>query len=88
MFAIDTNLLIYAHNTASEFNTDAKTFLEKVMNENDTQGNLSVCLPAQVLMEFVQVITWQRLESPLSLSKAIKKEKEVIKKCLQYKTMR
>ena len=72
MFAIDTNLLVYAHNTASEFNENAKRFLEKAMNERDEEGNLPMCLPAQVLMEFVHVITWQRLKAPLSLSAAIR----------------
>jgi predicted nucleic acid-binding protein len=42
------------------------------MNERDDDGKLSVCLPAQVLMEFIHVITWQRLEKPLSLSEAIR----------------
>jgi hypothetical protein len=42
------------------------------MNERDDEGKLSVCLPAQVLMEFIHVITWQRLEKPLSLSEAIR----------------
>jgi len=72
VFAIDTNLLVYAHNTASEFNGNAKRFLEKAMNQRDEEGSLSVCLPAQVLMEFVHVITWQRLKAPLSLSEAIR----------------
>lgn len=71
MFAIDTNLLVYAHNTASPFHKQAKDFVEKVMNERDEKGNLSVSLPAQVLMEFIHVITWQHLEAPLSLSEAI-----------------
>lgn len=71
MFAIDTNLLVYAHNEDSEFNEGATSFLEKVMNERDEEGNLSVCIPSQVLTEFVNVITRQRLEKPLSLSEAI-----------------
>jgi len=70
-FAIDTNLLVYAHNVASEFHAGAKAFLEKVMNERDEEGHLSVCLPVQVLLEFIHVVTWQRLQSPLSLSQAI-----------------
>jgi predicted nucleic acid-binding protein len=41
------------------------------MNSRDTAGRLSVCIPAQVLMEFVHVITWRRLENPLSLPEAI-----------------
>lgn len=71
MFAIDTNLLVYAHNQSAAFNKEAKRFLEKVMNERNEYGHLSVCLPAQVVMEFLHVMTWQRLEHPLSLSEAI-----------------
>jgi len=71
MFAIDTNLLVYAHNKDSEFNEEASAFMEKVMNERDGEGNLSICIPTQVLMEFVNVITRQNLEKPLSLSEAI-----------------
>ncbi len=71
IFAIDTNLLVYAHNTASPFYKRAKQFIETVMNERNTEGHLMVCLPAQVLTEFVHVIIWQHLESPLSLKDAI-----------------
>lgn len=71
LFAIDANLLVYAHNTDSRFHKQAATFMERVMNDRDSQGKLSVCLTAQVLMEFIHVITWQRLEKPLSLSEAI-----------------
>jgi predicted nucleic acid-binding protein len=71
MFAIDTNILVYAHNEDSEFNEGATSFLEKVMNERDEEGDLSVSIPSQVLTEFVNVITRQRLEKPLSLSEAI-----------------
>ena len=35
IFAIDTNLPVYDHNTVSEFNEKAVDFLEKVMNERD-----------------------------------------------------
>jgi uncharacterized protein len=41
------------------------------MNKRDADGNLSVCLPAQVLTEFLNVVTWHRLESPLPLPDAI-----------------
>ncbi len=71
LFAIDTNLLVYAHNRASEFHEQAAQFIEQVMNTRDEEGRLSVCIPAQVLMEFLHVITWRRLEAPLSLSDAI-----------------
>ncbi len=70
MVALDTNLLVYAHNTASSFHAQAKAFVEKIMNEHDAEGQLRVCIPAQVLMEFLNVITWQRLESPLPLADA------------------
>jgi predicted nucleic acid-binding protein len=71
MFSIDTNILVYAHNTDSEYNERATAFLERVVNERDEEGNLTVCLTAQVLMEFINVITRQSLENPLSLSEAI-----------------
>lgn len=71
MFSIDTNILVYAHNTDSEYNERATAFLEIVLNERDEEGNLTVCLTAQVLMEFINVITRQNLEKPLSLSEAI-----------------
>lgn len=69
MFAIDTNILIYAHNKDSEFHEKASVFLEQVMNERDEDGNLGVCIPSQVLMEFVNVITRQNLVNFLSLNK-------------------
>ena len=48
----------------------AKAFIEKVMNERDAEGKLSICIPGQVLMEFLNVITRHQLESPLSLHDA------------------
>lgn len=57
MYALDANLLIYAHNTASPFHPQAKALIEKVMNERDAEGKLSICIPGQVLMEFLNVIT-------------------------------
>lgn len=71
MFAIDTNILVYAHNKDSKFNEKATVFLEKVMNDRDEEGNLPVCIPTQALMEFINVITRQNLKSPLSLKEAI-----------------
>ena len=57
MFAIDTNLLVYAHNEASNFNELATAFIENVLNDRDEDGNFNVCIPSQVLMEFVNVIS-------------------------------
>lgn len=71
MFAIDTNLLIYAHNEDSEFHQPAVTFLERVMNEEDEDGNLMICFSTQVFTEFINVITRQTLRKPLALDEAI-----------------
>lgn len=71
MFSIDTNLLIYAHNRDSQFNAKASAFLEKVLNERNEYGNLTVCLSSQVLMEFINVITRQNIERPLPIPEAI-----------------
>lgn len=70
MYALDTNLLVYAHNTASPFHAKAKTFLENVMSERNEVGQLSIYIPAQVFMEFLNVITWTRLEAPIPLADA------------------
>ncbi|MBF0279883.1 MAG: type II toxin-antitoxin system VapC family toxin [SAR324 cluster bacterium] len=70
-FAVDTNLLVYAHNISSEFHEKARVFIEKVMNQKDEDGKLSLVMPTQVLMEFLHVITWQKLENPISLPIAI-----------------
>ncbi|MBI4648673.1 MAG: PIN domain-containing protein [Bacteroidia bacterium] len=79
MFAIDTNILVYAHNKDSSYNKKASAFLEKAMNERNDEGILSICIPTQVLMEFINVITRQNVEKPLSLSNAIEIVKEYIK---------
>ena len=71
MFALDTNLLIYAHNKDSIFNEEASKFIEKVMNERDSNGNLSVCIPSQVIIEFINVVTRQNVSQPITLEKAI-----------------
>lgn len=68
MFALDTNLLVYAHNADSPLHAQAKAFLEMVLNERDERGHLGVCLPAQVLMEFVNVMSRQNVVNPLSFA--------------------
>ena len=55
MYAFDTNILVYAHNSASSLHVPAKSFVERKMNTFDNNGNLSICIPAQVLMEFMNV---------------------------------
>ncbi len=69
-FAIDTNLLVYAHNRDSPFHESAKSFIETVMNERNENGSLGVCIPAQVFIEFISVVTSNKLKTPLSISQA------------------
>ncbi len=38
LFAIDTNLLVYAHNSDSEFHQQAVQFIERMFNEYDADG--------------------------------------------------
>lgn len=76
MYAVDTNLLVYAHNADSVFHEPAKKFIESILNTRDDTGNFQVCIPAQVLVEFINVITWSRLESPLSLLDALRLVKQ------------
>ena len=57
---------------------ESKRFIEDVMNKRDENGQLFVCIPTQVLLEFVHVVTWERLESPISLKKALTIVKEYL----------
>ena len=40
MYAVDTNLLVYAHNADSAFHEPAKEFIESILNTRDNNGNL------------------------------------------------
>ena len=71
MYALDTNLLVYAHNVDSPLHVSARQFLEMEFNRRDEVGNFVVCIPSQVLLEFINTITWSRLESPLALHDAV-----------------
>lgn len=44
MYAIDTNLLVYAHNKDAIYHKQAKAFIEQVMNVRDAQGQFQVCV--------------------------------------------
>ena len=59
MYAVDTNLLVYAHNADSTFHEPAREFIESMLNTRDDNGNFKVCIPAQVLVEFTQHQTQQ-----------------------------
>jgi len=71
MFAIDTNIFIYAHNVGSAFHTKAAAFVKKIVAERDENGRHVAGVPAQVYAEFINVITRQTIEKPLSLADAI-----------------
>lgn len=70
MFAIDTNLLIYAHNEDAEFHAQSAHFLERVFNDYNADGQLSICLSTQVITEFMNMMTRQTLRKPLSIQEA------------------
>lgn len=71
MYALDTNILVYAHNVDSPWHSSARHFLETKLNARDDTGQFTVCIPSQVLLEFLNTITWSRLESPLPLRDAV-----------------
>jgi hypothetical protein len=47
VFAIDTNLLIYAHNVGSAFHAKASAFVKKIVAARDENGHRVVGVPAQ-----------------------------------------
>lgn len=72
MFALDTNILVYAHNLASPFHQKAKLFVEKIIGEEDEAGNPVISIPLQVCAEFINVCTRQTIGNPLSIPDAVK----------------
>lgn len=71
IYAIDTNILVYAYNLDSPLNTRASSFLE----DEVLTGNIKACLPYQSLYEFFATITDpRRVEKPLEPMEA----KEII----------
>lgn len=79
MFAIDTNILVYAHNTGSSFHAKASTFVKRVVAERDENGQCVIGISAQVYAEFMNAIKRQTIEKPLSLAGAV----AVIEKYIQ-----
>jgi predicted nucleic acid-binding protein len=72
MFAIDTNILVYANNIDSSFYHKAKKFVEGVFEYDDSiNGYQIVGIPLQVCAEFINVITRETLETPLTVPEAI-----------------
>lgn len=67
MFAIDTNILVYAHDKSSPFNRKAVSFIETKMNKEISD----FCIPSQVISEFINAITRNSLPNPLTLKESI-----------------
>jgi len=79
VFAIDTNILIYAHNKGSKFHKKASIFVNDKVSKRDKNGEYVTGIPSQVFVEFINVITRSTIENPLSLEKAV----EVVEKYLK-----
>lgn len=48
------------------------------MSVRTAEGQLTICFPAQVLLEFIHVIIWGRLEASLSLAHALQIVQEYV----------
>ena len=67
VYAIDTNILVYAYNLDSPHHLKAYNFLK----EEVLGGKLKACLPYQSLYEFYSILTNpRRVERPLEPDKA------------------
>ncbi len=72
IFALDTNILVYAHNSDSPYYQKAEEFMERVVKESgDINGHRIVGIPLQVCAEFINVITRKTIEQPISLAEAV-----------------
>jgi predicted nucleic acid-binding protein len=80
MYALDTNILVYAHNLASPRHKKAKIFVERIISEEDKDGNPVVSIPLQVCAEFINVCTKQTVDKPLSITEAV----NIIKKYSEF----
>lgn len=66
MNLIDTNILLYAEDANSPFNTVAKTWLDEQLN-----GDIPICFCWTILNAFIRIATNTRVfEHPLSLEMA------------------
>jgi len=71
MYAIDTNILVYAHNQSSPWYQKARGFLKRILLELNGTEKTIVGIPLQVCAEFVNVCTRQNVGTPLSIPEAI-----------------
>lgn len=68
LILLDTNILVYALNSSSEFYNDCKMLRDKGIN-----GEINVCIAPQVLTEFFAIITnHKRVTNPISHEAACK----------------
>jgi predicted nucleic acid-binding protein len=72
MYAIDTNIFVYAHNVSSPLIQKAKSFLEHIVADINGTEKTAIVIPLQVWAEFVNVCTRQNIGKPLSIPEAIK----------------
>lgn len=72
MYAIDTNIFVYAHNVSSPLLQKAKSFLEHLVGNVNGTEKTAIGIPLQVWAEFVNVCTRQNIGKPLSIPEAVK----------------
>lgn len=61
-FAIDTNILVYAHNIDSPFHHQAKAFMIDMLKNHTDE----LVIPYQTFIEFISTMT-RRIEKPLPI---------------------
>lgn len=67
IYLIDSNILVYAHNMASQYHEKAKEITEQAIN-----GDIKASISYQNLYEFYAIITDpKRVEKPVSLEEAL-----------------
>lgn len=72
---LDANILIYAHQSLSEFHSKSRALLEKGL-----KGETALCICPQVLYEFYAVITDpKRVTNPTSAKEAIAEIEKYLK---------
>jgi len=71
MYAIDTNILVYAHNRSSPWYQKARGFLKRILMELNGTEKTIIGIPLQACAEFVNVCTRQNVGTPLSIPEAI-----------------
>jgi len=72
---LDANILIYAHQSLSEFHTKSRALLEKGL-----KGETTLCICPQVLYEFYAVVTDpKRVTNPTSAKDAIAEIEKYLK---------